>query len=182
MGWAEGRRWAAHPEPRISEPGPHLLANNKLSGTEVGYPGFNPMGMGAGKPPAALGTEAAPPAPSALACAPALAAGSQPGALCACCDPHPLAGGVCCACTDKKMKAKEIANGRLAMLAMAGFWMQAEYTGVGPTANLFAHLADPGHVTIFQVHDLPVFLYGPSWLPNVPLVACPSWQAHHHLK
>ena len=37
------------------------------------------------------------------------------------------------------------------MLAVMGAWFQAEYTGTGPIDNLFAHLADPGHATIFQV-------------------------------
>jgi light-harvesting complex I chlorophyll a/b binding protein 2 len=32
-----------------------------------------------------------------------------------------------------------------------GAWFQAEYTGTGPIDNLFTHLADPGHNTIFQV-------------------------------
>jgi light-harvesting complex I chlorophyll a/b binding protein 2 len=97
MGWAEGRRWADILNPGSVSTDP-IFSNNKLNGTEVGYPGFNPLGLP----------------------------------------------------TDKKMKAKEIANGRLAMLAVAGFWVQAKVTGVGPTANLFAHLSDPGHVTIFQ--------------------------------
>jgi light-harvesting complex I chlorophyll a/b binding protein 2 len=38
------------------------------------------------------------------------------------------------------------------MLAVMGAWFQAEYTGTGPIDNLFAHLADPGHATIFQVN------------------------------
>ncbi|KAJ0737587.1 Chlorophyll a-b binding protein [Helianthus annuus] len=35
------------------------------------------------------------------------------------------------------------------MLAVMGAWFQAIYTGTGPIDNLFAHLADPGHATIF---------------------------------
>ncbi|VAH28472.1 unnamed protein product [Triticum turgidum subsp. durum] len=50
----------------------------------------------------------------------------------------------------KELRTKEIKNGRLAMLAVMGAWFQAEYTGTGPIDNLFAHLADPGHATIFR--------------------------------
>ncbi|KVI12239.1 photosystem I chlorophyll a/b-binding protein 6, chloroplastic [Cynara cardunculus var. scolymus] len=48
------------------------------------------------------------------------------------------------------LRTKEIKNGRLAMLAFAGFVFQAIYTGQGPVENLVAHLADPGHVNIFS--------------------------------
>ena len=51
---------------------------------------------------------------------------------------------------EKALRAKEIANGRLAMVAAMGCFIQHDATGTGPVANLKAHLADPAHVTIFQ--------------------------------
>jgi light-harvesting complex I chlorophyll a/b binding protein 1 len=46
-----------------------------------------------------------------------------------------------------KMKAKEIANGRLAMMAMLGFYAQTS-TGSTPLANWAAHVADPWHMNV----------------------------------
>jgi light-harvesting complex I chlorophyll a/b binding protein 2 len=79
-----------------------VFPNNKLTGTDVGYPGglwFDPLGFGSG-----------------------------PG--------------------TKKMRAKEIANGRLAMLAVLGAFIQYRFTGVGPADNLFDHLSNPGYINI----------------------------------
>uniref|UniRef100_A0A0D6QVT6 Chlorophyll a-b binding protein, chloroplastic n=1 Tax=Araucaria cunninghamii TaxID=56994 RepID=A0A0D6QVT6_ARACU len=104
LGWAEGRRWADIIKPGSVNTDP-IFPNNKLTGTDVGYPGglwFDPLGWGSGSPE-----------------------------------------------KIKELRTKEIKNGRLAMLAVMGAWFQAEYTGTGPIDNLLAHLADPGHATVF---------------------------------
>ncbi|VAH28473.1 unnamed protein product [Triticum turgidum subsp. durum] len=98
-------RWADIIKPGCVNTDP-IFPNNKLTGTDVGYPGglwFDPLGYGTGSPEKL-----------------------------------------------KELRTKEIKNGRLAMLAVMGAWFQAEYTGTGPIDNLFAHLADPGHATIFR--------------------------------
>ena len=108
IGWAEGRRWADILKPGSVNTDP-IFPNNKLTGTDVGYPGglwFDPLGWGSGSPEKV-----------------------------------------------KELRTKEIKNGRLAMLAVMGAWFQHIYTGTGPIDNLFAHLADPGHATVFAVSE-----------------------------
>jgi hypothetical protein len=48
------------------------------------------------------------------------------------------------------LKLKEIKNGRLAMVAIAGCFVQGATTGVSPLTNLTAHIANPGAVNIFN--------------------------------
>ncbi|KAJ7539646.1 hypothetical protein O6H91_11G108300 [Diphasiastrum complanatum] len=52
FGWAEGRRWADIIKPGSVNTDP-IFPSNKLTGTDVGYPGgfwFDPLGWGSGSP------------------------------------------------------------------------------------------------------------------------------------
>ena len=50
----------------------------------------------------------------------------------------------------KALKAKEIANGRLAMVPALGCFIQYDHTGVGPVENLTSHLSNPGVNNVFK--------------------------------
>ena len=78
-----------------------------------------------------------------------LPAGNEPGYPGGIFDPLGFAKG-----DAKTLQTKEIKNGRLAMVAVVGFAAQSWTTGAGPLENLAAHLADPGHNTIFSVRFL----------------------------
>ncbi|KAG6776727.1 hypothetical protein POTOM_020255 [Populus tomentosa] len=54
----------------------------------------------------------------------------------------------------EELKVKEIKNGRLAMVAWLGFYIQAALTGKGPVQNLVEHISDPLHNNLFSTLKL----------------------------
>merc|ERR1712187_224051 len=82
-----------------------------------------------------------------------------------------------------KLQTKELKNGRLAMLAMLGMYVQALVTGKGPVANWLEHLAGPSSANgfAFTTKFAPTVLASPASHGSATR-RLPSCQAASHVQ